>query len=150
MLIRQGGDQTIQTSIAQRLKNRRTFPEGDSARTGAFGINSGFPCHNPPSRCLQEQGNSNEQNIAEMRNKQGSDARKATEAEAQRQRPDKAIKADPIKAERVTSQAPDGRRADTSGDRASQQAEDMITITDPATNEVLGAMTVGVNAEAVF
>ncbi|MGD8823328.1 MAG: hypothetical protein PVI24_00020 [Myxococcales bacterium] len=85
-----------------------------------------------PSDTLQEQGNSNEQNIAEMRNKQGSDARKATEAEAQRQRPDKAIKADPIKAERVTSQAPDGRRADTSGDRASQQAEDMITITDPA------------------
>lgn len=85
-----------------------------------------------PSDTLQEQGNANEQKIAEMREKEGSDARKATEAEAQRQRPDKAIKADPIKAERVTSQAPDGKRADASGDRASERAEETITITDPS------------------
>jgi hypothetical protein len=81
---------------------------------------------------LEEAGNSNEQKVAEMRNKEGSDARKPTPDEAQRKRPDKAIKADPIKAERVASQSPSGKRADTSGDRAAQQAEDTITITDPA------------------
>lgn len=84
------------------------------------------------SDTLEEQGNSDEQKVAEVRDKAGSDARKVTEDEAKRQRPDKAIKADPIKAERVASQAPDGKRADTSGDRASEQAADTITITDPA------------------
>lgn len=84
------------------------------------------------SDTLEEEGNAREQKIAELREKQGSDARKATPEEAQRQRPDKAIKADPIKAERVSSQSPDGRRADTSGDKASEMAEDTITITDPA------------------
>lgn len=84
------------------------------------------------SDTLEEQGNAREQKIAEAREKAGSKARKVTEAEAQRERPDKAIKADPIKAERVSSQAPDGKRADTAGDRASQKADDMITITDPA------------------
>lgn len=85
-----------------------------------------------PSDTLEETGNAAEQEIAEMRDKQGSDARKATPDEAMRQRPDKAIEADPIKAERVASQAPAGKTADTSGDRASQEAAETITITDPA------------------
>ncbi|KPK13527.1 MAG: hypothetical protein AMJ62_14815 [Myxococcales bacterium SG8_38] len=85
-----------------------------------------------PSDTLEEEGNSREQKIAETRDKEGSNARKATQEEAQRDRPDRAIKADPIKAERVSSQSPDGKRADTSGDRASERAEDTITITDPA------------------
>jgi len=85
-----------------------------------------------PSDTLEEQGNASEQQIAEARNKEGSDARKVTEEEASRKRPDKAIKADPIKAERVSSQAPDGRRVETSRDRASQQADQTITITDAA------------------
>ncbi len=45
---------------------------------------------------------------------------------------DKAIKADPIKAERVSRQAPDGKRSNTSGDRAGQTADETITITDAA------------------
>lgn len=85
-----------------------------------------------PSDTLEERGNSSEQKIAEMRNKEGSDARKATPEEARRKRPDKAMDADPVKAERVSSQASAGKRADTSGDRASQEASDTITITDPA------------------
>ncbi|TNF64348.1 MAG: hypothetical protein EP303_01310 [Deltaproteobacteria bacterium] len=85
-----------------------------------------------PSDTLEEQGNAREQEIAEARNKDGSDARKVTEDEAQRKRPDKAIEADPIKAQRVSRQAPDGRRADTSGDRAARSADETITITDPA------------------
>ena len=85
-----------------------------------------------PSDTLEEAGNAAEQEIAEMRNKEGSDARKATPDEAMRQRPDKAIEADPIKAERVASQAPAGKTADTSGDRASQEEMETITITDPA------------------
>ena len=85
-----------------------------------------------PSDTLEELGNAAEQEIAEMRNKQGSDARKATPEEARRERPDKVIKADPIKAERVSSQAPAGKVADTSGDRMSQEAMETITITDPA------------------
>jgi hypothetical protein len=84
------------------------------------------------SDTLEEEGNSKEQKVAELRDKEGSNARKATEQEAQRERPDKAIKADPIKAERVSSDAPDGKRAETTGDRASERAEDTITITDPA------------------
>ncbi len=83
-----------------------------------------------PSDTLQEEGNAREQDIAEARNKQGSDARKVTEEEARRQRPDKAIKADPIKAERVSRAAPNAKRADTSGQRASEAADDTITITD--------------------
>ena len=85
-----------------------------------------------PSNTLEEQGNSKEQKIAEARNKEGSDARKVTEEEARRERPDKAIKADPIKAERVASQAPNGKQAATSGDRAGEAADDTITITDAA------------------
>ena len=85
-----------------------------------------------PSDTLEEQGNSREQDIAQARDKEGSDARKVTEEEARRERPDRAIDADPIKAERVSSQAPDGKRADTSGDRAGQAADETITITDPA------------------
>jgi len=81
---------------------------------------------------LEEAGNSNEQKVAEMRNKDGSDARKPTPDEASRQRPDKAIEADPIKAQRVASQSPSGKTADTSGDRAAERAEETITITDPA------------------
>jgi hypothetical protein len=81
---------------------------------------------------LQEAGNANEQKVAEMRNKDGSDAREPTPDEARRKRPDKAIKADPIKAQRVASQSPSGKTADTAGDRAAQQAEDTITITDAA------------------
>ena len=85
-----------------------------------------------PSDTLEESGNSAEREIAEMRNKEGSDARKATPDEARRERPDKAIKADPIKAERVSSQAPAGKTADTSGDRANEDATETITITDPS------------------
>lgn len=85
-----------------------------------------------PSNTLEEQGNSREQEIAEARNKEGSDARKVTEEEASRKRPDKAIKADPIKAERVSRQAPDGKQANTSGDRAGETADETITITDAA------------------
>lgn len=85
-----------------------------------------------PSDTLQEQGNSREQEIAEARNKDGSDARKVTEEEASRNRPDKAIKADPIKAERVSRLAPDGKQANTSGDRAGETADETITITDAA------------------
>ena len=85
-----------------------------------------------PSDTLEEQGNSREQEIAEARNKEGSDARKVTEEEASRKRPDKAIDADPIKAERVSRQAPNGRQSDTSGDRAGETADETITITDAA------------------
>ena len=85
-----------------------------------------------PSDTLEEQGNSREEKIAELRNKDGSDARKVTEEEAQRKRPDKAIKADPIQAERVSRQAPDGQRSSDAGDRTAQAAEDTLTITDPA------------------
>ena len=84
------------------------------------------------SDTLEERGNSSEQKIAEMRNKEGSEARKPTPEEARRTRPDKAMDADPIKAERVSSQSAAGKRADTSGDRASQEAAETITITDPA------------------
>jgi hypothetical protein len=85
-----------------------------------------------PSDTLQEEGNAREQDIAEARDKDGSDARKVTEEEAARERPDRAIEADPMKAQRVTRQAPDGKRADTSGDQASQRVDETITITDPA------------------
>jgi len=85
-----------------------------------------------PSDTLEEEGNAREQEIAEARNKEGSDARTVTEDEANRKRPDKAIQADPIKAERVTRSAPDGKRADTSGDQAGERADETITITDPA------------------
>jgi hypothetical protein len=84
------------------------------------------------SNTLEEAGNASEQRVAEMRNKEGSDARKATPDEAKRQRPDRSIEADPIKAKRVASQSPAGKRADASGDRASQEASETITITDPA------------------
>ncbi|MGB8331640.1 MAG: hypothetical protein WCE62_16045 [Polyangiales bacterium] len=85
-----------------------------------------------PSDTLEEEGNAREQEIAEARNKEGSDARKVTEEEADRKRPDKAINADPMKVERVSRAAPDGKRADTSGDRAGERADDTITITDAA------------------
>jgi len=85
-----------------------------------------------PSNTLEEEGNAREQKIAEARDKQGSDARKVTEEEASRRRPDKAMDADPIKAERVSRAAPDGKRADTSTERASAAADETITITDPA------------------
>jgi hypothetical protein len=85
-----------------------------------------------PSNTLEERGNSREQLVAEARNKEGSDARKVTEEEASRNRPDKAIKADPIKAERVSRQAPNGKQSNTSGDRAGETADDTITITDAA------------------
>jgi hypothetical protein len=85
-----------------------------------------------PSNTLEEQGNNREQVVAEARDKEGSDARKVTEEEASRNRPDKAIKADPIKAERVSRQAPDGKQANTSGDRAGESADGTITITDAA------------------
>ncbi|MGB5547473.1 MAG: hypothetical protein WBM74_12945 [Polyangiales bacterium] len=85
-----------------------------------------------PSDTLEEQGNASEEDIAELRNKEGSDARKVTEAEARRERPDKAIKADPIQAERVSSSAPNGKRSTDAGDRAAQAAEETLTITDPA------------------
>jgi hypothetical protein len=84
------------------------------------------------SDILDEAGNASEQKVSEMRNKDGSDARKATPEETRRQRPDKAIKADPIKAERVSSESPAGKVADTGGDRATQEASETITITDPA------------------
>lgn len=85
-----------------------------------------------PSDTLEEQGNAREEQIAELRNKDGSDARKVTEEEAQRKRPDKAIKADPIQAERVSRQAPDGKRSNDAQDRTAQAAEDTLTITDPS------------------
>ena len=85
-----------------------------------------------PSDTLEEQGNAREEEIAELRNKEGSDARKATEEEASRERPDKAIEADPIQAQRVSSTAPDGKRSNDAGDRAAQAAEETLTITDPA------------------
>jgi hypothetical protein len=84
------------------------------------------------SNTLEQSGNASEQRVAEMRNKDGSDARKATPDEAKRTRPDRAIEADPIKAKQVASQSPAGKRADTSGDRATQEALETITITDPA------------------
>ncbi len=85
-----------------------------------------------PSDTLEEQGNAREEQIAELRNKDGSDARKVTEEEAQRKRPDKAIKADPMQAERVSRQAPDGKRSNDAQDRTAQAAEDTLTITDPS------------------
>lgn len=84
------------------------------------------------SDTLQEAGNASEQKVAEMRNKEGSDARKATPDEARRKRPDQAIEADPIKAERVSSKTSPGKVAETSGDRAAEEASETITITDPA------------------
>jgi hypothetical protein len=83
------------------------------------------------SNTLEEAGNSSEQKVAEMRNKQGSDARKPTPQEANRRRPDKAINADPVKAAQVSSKSAPGKQADTSGDRANE-AEETITITDAA------------------
>ena len=85
-----------------------------------------------PSNTLEQEGNASEQRIAEVRDKDGSDARKATEEEAKRKRPDKAPDADPIKAERVSSRAPDGKQADARGDRAALASDERITITDPA------------------
>ncbi len=85
-----------------------------------------------PSDTLEEQGNARDEEIAELRNKEGSDARKVTDAEASRERPDKAIEADPIKAERVSNRAPDGKRSNDAGDRTAEAAEETITITDPA------------------
>ncbi|MFW2388863.1 MAG: cell envelope integrity protein TolA [Polyangiales bacterium] len=84
------------------------------------------------SDTLEEQGNSNEQEIAEAREKEGSDARKVTEDEARRKRPDKAIEADPTQAERVSRVAPSGKQSPTAGDRAAEAADETITITDPA------------------
>jgi len=81
---------------------------------------------------LEESGNASEQRVAEMRNKDGSDARKPTPEEAKRQRPDRAIEADPIKAERVASDDRSGKKADNSGERPSEEAQDTITITDPS------------------
>lgn len=85
-----------------------------------------------PSDTLEEQGNSREQKIAEARDKEGSDARKVTEEEARRKRPDKAIKADPVQAERVSRVAPSGKQSPTAGDRAAEAADETITITDPS------------------
>ncbi|MEM7437517.1 MAG: hypothetical protein AAF436_20355 [Myxococcota bacterium] len=85
-----------------------------------------------PSDTLQEEGNSQDDKIADARDKEGSDARTVTEDEAKRDRPDRAIDADPIKSERVASQSPDGKRSNTAGDRAGQQGEQTITITDGA------------------
>lgn len=85
-----------------------------------------------PSSTLDEEGNSQDSKVADARDKQGSEARTVTEDEAKRERPDKAIDADPIKAERVASESPNGRRAATTGDRAGQQRDKTITITDDA------------------
>ncbi len=85
-----------------------------------------------PSSTLNKEGNSQEDEIADARDKEGSDARTVTEEEAKKDRPDKAIDADPIKAERVASESPNGRRATTSGDRAGSQGDKTITITDGA------------------
>ncbi|MGB5812872.1 MAG: hypothetical protein WBG86_20235 [Polyangiales bacterium] len=81
---------------------------------------------------LEEEGNSQEEKIADAREKEGSEARTATEEEANKERPDRAIDADPIKAERVASESPNGRRAATTGDRAGLQDDKTITITDAA------------------
>lgn len=85
-----------------------------------------------PSSTLDKEGNSQDDKVADARDKQGSEARTVTEDEAKRERPDKAINADPTKAERVASESPNGRRSNTSGDRAGMQGEETITITDSA------------------
>ena len=85
-----------------------------------------------PSSTLDKEGNSQDDKIADARDKQGSEARTVTEDEAKRERPDKAIDADPIKAERVTSESPNGRRASTTGDQPGMQRDKTITITDGA------------------
>ena len=84
-----------------------------------------------PSSTLDREGNSQQDKIADARDKEGSDARTATEEEARRDRPDKAIDADPVKAERVASESPKGRRSTDPGDRARAPSE-TITITDGA------------------
>ncbi|MEM9728789.1 MAG: hypothetical protein AAF997_09405 [Myxococcota bacterium] len=85
-----------------------------------------------PSDTLQEEGNSMEEKIADARDKEGSDARTVTEDEAKRDRPDRAIDADPIKAERVAAESPNGKRSNTTGDRPGKEGEETITITDGA------------------
>jgi len=83
-----------------------------------------------PSSTLDQEGNAQANKIADARDKEGSEARTATEEEARRERPDRAIDADPIKAERVASESPNGKRAPTSGDRAGTEGDKTITITD--------------------
>lgn len=85
-----------------------------------------------PSSTLDKEGNSQDDKVADARDKEGSEARTVTEDEAKRERPDKAIDADPTKAERVASEAPNGRRADTTGDQAGTEGDRTITITDTA------------------
>ncbi len=85
-----------------------------------------------PATSLDQEGNSQDDEVADARDKQGSEARTVTEDEAKKARPDKAIDADPIKAERVASQAPDGRRSSSADEKAGVQSDDTITITDGA------------------
>lgn len=85
-----------------------------------------------PASTLDKEGNSQDDKIADARDKQGSEARTVTEDEAKKERPDKAIDADPIKAERVASESPNGRRSTTTGDQAGRQDDKTITITDGA------------------
>jgi len=85
-----------------------------------------------PSSTLDKEGNSQDDKVADARDKEGSEARTVTEDEAKRERPDKAIDADPTKAERVASESPNGRRANTTDDQAGMQGDKTITITDVA------------------
>ena len=83
------------------------------------------------SSATEEEGNAQKQEIADARDKEGSDARKPTEEEASRDRPDDAIDADPIQAERVARTSPDGRSSEASGEPSSAPDEsETITISD--------------------
>jgi hypothetical protein len=88
------------------------------------------PQHEPASEAEQE-GNAQTEELADARDKEGSDARSPTEEEAQRERPDEAIDADPIKAERVAAEAPTGKPDQTRGEQVkTPEASETITITD--------------------
>ncbi len=88
------------------------------------------PQHEPASETEQE-GNAQTEELADARDKEGSDARSPTEEEARRERPDKAIDADPIKAERVAAEAPTGKPDKSRGEQVrTPEAEETITITD--------------------
>ena len=79
-----------------------------------------------------EEGNSAEQKIADLRDREGSEARTATLEETLKQRPKDAPKADPISGARVTNNS--AKKTDARADNLApaDQADRSITITDAA------------------
>ena len=76
-----------------------------------------------------DEGNADKQEIADSRDKQGSDVRTPTLAETQQKRPKNAPNADPIQGERAAQSAASGKQANNA--TASQDAN-WVTLTDAA------------------